>query len=228
MLRSLIPKAIGFRDIRGSYDRGSHPLHPEIRTQAVTHSPRHLLLDHIPPAQLSTKLTPSKASVSITPASDSTMLAQDELPLLRLPPELRNCIYRTLFNDAEISLIDTRIKAPGILLTCKQTHQESIGLFYNETTFTSRSFCDIETWLTGLPTEYLRLVRDVRCQTRRATQERTVEDLEFIALQLDGISYALVPEQAEALKSGATKASVWTRGGEMVWTSTPVLTYLQS
>jgi len=62
-------------------------------------------------------------------------------PLLSLPPELRNSIYRLVFkSEGEyIEIEPSHIhKHDGILQTCRQIREEGAAIFYAENTFISR------------------------------------------------------------------------------------------
>lgn len=69
---------------------------------------------------------------------------QSQSPLMRLPPELRTQIYRAAFQAGPKRLKSVRlhpcmwhtvVKAPGVVLACKQVHSEALALFYSCTTF---------------------------------------------------------------------------------------------
>ncbi|KAK5115630.1 hypothetical protein LTR85_009801 [Meristemomyces frigidus] len=98
------------------------------------------------------------------------MANQDQSPLLRLPPELRNRIYHLFFKDHEVQLarysdrpsLGCGHAAPGILLACHQTYDECIGIFYSASTFLAADKRDILAWLTLAPPKYMGLVRHIR------------------------------------------------------------------
>jgi hypothetical protein len=65
---------------------------------------------------------------------DTTINSCASAPLLRLPPEIRNIIYKcALYLDDGICEVDvaTGIPEPALLLTCKEIRREAIGIFYS-------------------------------------------------------------------------------------------------
>jgi hypothetical protein len=55
-------------------------------------------------------------------------------PLLNMPPELRNDIYRYALLGPEF-IVSNSFAEPSLLRTCKQIRTESLKLFYLETSF---------------------------------------------------------------------------------------------
>lgn len=58
-------------------------------------------------------------------------------PLLKLPPELRNRIYRyAIVQDEPIDVAETtKKKEPALLATCKEIREQALKMFYHENTF---------------------------------------------------------------------------------------------
>ncbi|PIA89163.1 hypothetical protein CB0940_06781 [Cercospora beticola] len=95
---------------------------------------------------------------------------------LRLPPELRNRIYEEAFNTT-VSFSQSYKRPPkwyknnGIVLACKQTYTDSIGLYYicHKFNFSSSGpeemakFCT--TWLRNIKGEYRKLIRHIELDT---------------------------------------------------------------
>jgi hypothetical protein len=111
-------------------------------------------------------------------------------PLTALPPELRNRIYALVFenhvSDAakgptihyEGSLTnDKRIAAstPGLILTCKQLHQEALGIFYTHAKF--QFFCleQLEMWQWRIGKPRTVLMRHVRIMNLASGREWSVK-----------------------------------------------------
>lgn len=58
------------------------------------------------------------------------------MELMSLPPELRNRIYRfAVVSSQKIDVSSSGIQEPDLLLACKQTRKEALGIFYSENTF---------------------------------------------------------------------------------------------
>ncbi|PPJ60718.1 hypothetical protein CBER1_03474 [Cercospora berteroae] len=95
---------------------------------------------------------------------------------LRLPPELCNRIYEEAFNTT-VTFSQSYNRPPkwhknnGIVLVCRQTHRESIGLYYICHTFNFSGsdnkdlakFCI--TWLRNIKGEHRKLIRHIELDT---------------------------------------------------------------
>lgn len=71
----------------------------------------------------------------MAPKSDeASAVDSNDYPLLNLPAELRNSIYELVFEDhgrVFTFVKRARTKAPGVLMACRQTYSEGVGLYYN-------------------------------------------------------------------------------------------------
>ncbi|SMQ53824.1 unnamed protein product [Zymoseptoria tritici ST99CH_1A5] len=84
---------------------------------------------------------------ALLPSSVSGPKQAQDSQLTSLAPELRNRIYALVFvgyiNDALANEKDARsttAATPGLILACKQFHQEALGIFYSHAGF---QFCDL-------------------------------------------------------------------------------------
>ena len=128
---------------------------------------------------------PTTASDSL--AHPSTHSATDSTcRLLKLPAELRNCIYRlALVQEGDIVYNKDGYARPAVLNTCKKIRSEALKIFYYENTFIStisnydvtavEKFYQLEvtigltsakvqtfTQVSGYPTSWARLLRWLR------------------------------------------------------------------
>lgn len=70
---------------------------------------------------------------SATTGSESAMT---DSPLMKLPPELRNRIYRyTVVGDSKIFVTHNGLREPELLHVCTQIRTEALGIFYSENVF---------------------------------------------------------------------------------------------
>lgn len=86
-------------------------------------------------------------------------MASSQSPFLNLPQEIRDMIYSLLISRETIYI--GRRKVPphhchGIILASKQTHRETIELFYRTSVFAiaSENVKDGLEWIVGLPDRY--------------------------------------------------------------------------
>ena len=98
---------------------------------------------------------PAKPKSKATKSANGGGDPQTASPLFSLPRELRDMIYEEAFRG-HVQDVDHHPNEsyPGILLACKQTHHETINLFYKRTTFecgTRRHGID---WFTHMPKKY--------------------------------------------------------------------------
>jgi len=95
----------------------------------------------------------------------------------KFPPELRNRIYHLAFSEPVYLLHSptctyerTHSATPGILLACRQIHQEAIGLYYNTSTFVavglgpSNTLRLLNMWLGWSPAKYDSVLTNVECR----------------------------------------------------------------
>ena len=69
-------------------------------------------------------------------ASDTMEWESEQPPLFRLPGELKNKIYRSvLVSDRSIEVDSSGLQEPALLLACKQSRREAMGIFYGENEF---------------------------------------------------------------------------------------------
>jgi hypothetical protein len=69
--------------------------------------------------------------------SSSAMEIVQDSPLLKLPAEIRNEIWRwTVVVPNQLAIYGDNPKQPAITRTCRQIRQESIGYFYRKNSFT--------------------------------------------------------------------------------------------
>lgn len=80
---------------------------------------------------------------------------------LDLPSELRNNIYEKAFEDI-VTIKGGKALAPGILLACKQVHDEAVMVFYESTTFYFVDFNDGKGWYTQIHNKYRDVVSKLR------------------------------------------------------------------
>lgn len=161
------------------------------------------------------------------------MTTQDQSLLMRLPPELRNRIYHQAFKGHETVLecaagtLRLRMpQAPGILLTCRQVHQEAVGIFYSTTAICSSTAWCIAKWLQGLPENRVDLLSDVRFDAVSGAEYKSTRRVIVSTAQgeLFVISWHL-KQWRKRLPEGALKARILLQSGESTWTSTPRETY---
>ncbi|KAF2773403.1 hypothetical protein EJ03DRAFT_371323 [Teratosphaeria nubilosa] len=77
-----------------------------------------------------------KTSKSRSRRAQSSVMEPTTSPLLDLPPELRNEIYRlVLVKDRQIRVTKRTATQPGITRVNRQTRQESLGIFLKENNF---------------------------------------------------------------------------------------------
>lgn len=104
-----------------------------------------------------------------TRSGRSTMpISSSPFPLLELPPELRNIIYRSaLIADEGIDIIKPR---HGLIEACQQTRNECAGLFFFENTFVcamqsggAAALKPIKHWLSRIGRENRQNLRNLRC-----------------------------------------------------------------
>ena len=119
--------------------------------------------------------------------------------------------------------------APGLLLACRQIHQEATSLYYHGTIFVGRSSGVLLKWLKMLPEEYARALQDVRLDAHgfistnfpswdKVLAARYTKDV--LARVID---VQLVEPHLEHLK-GRIRANVWTKS-RFQWTTVPVEAY---
>lgn len=86
----------------------------------------------------------AKAKLSATMTPDAgTSQSQMKSPILSLPPEMRNRIYRECVVEGVITLhsddmFDSLPVEPALLLTCRQIRKEALSIYYHENKF---EFC---------------------------------------------------------------------------------------
>lgn len=94
------------------------------------------------------------------------MADQSNSPFFKLPPELRNAIYGTVFQNHTIEVVsaERNLKAqpPGLLVACKQVYTEAVEIFYSAVIVEGRSAIDIFDWALLMPKRYYDLVPAVR------------------------------------------------------------------
>ncbi|KAK5136631.1 hypothetical protein LTR08_002645 [Meristemomyces frigidus] len=185
------------------------------------------------------------------------MAGQDQSPLMRLAPELRNRIYQMVFEDTEVVLPDASkshqggMRVPGILMACRQVHEEAVGLFYSNAVFTTSEHPRLLLWFDRLPLKYVMLLENVHydwatsCKWLGVKQrqhfakllaqaaENTLTRLNNILLSKATIKRARTTSGACNTNEGtlqhfAITGSVKTYTGETVWTGNSLETYLSS
>ena len=76
--------------------------------------------------------------------ADHTKPTQDSSSaLLTLPAELRNKIYDYALVEPDKIIVDEDLKLPGLLFTCRQTLQESLGIYYGNAFFLKIKDCNM-------------------------------------------------------------------------------------
>ncbi|KAK3066709.1 hypothetical protein LTR53_016828 [Teratosphaeriaceae sp. CCFEE 6253] len=140
--------------------------------------------------------------------------------LLDLPPELRNLIFETLFEDYIAEWTFGKFcKSPNILLACKRIYVEAISVFYCRATFRAQSLKLLESRL-----RRLRFTREggfiADWETTPRPKAVTIE--EFAECYLTSLRDLL--RQASSLKElkiRSLRASIRLPNSTLVWTSEP-------
>ncbi|CAK4034854.1 Hypothetical predicted protein [Lecanosticta acicola] len=105
-------------------------------------------------------------------------------PLLELPGEVRKRIWERVFAHHVVDLppapgnlngglphtLDPA--APAILLVCKQTHAEAIGVYYRLSDFRAPHDFPLRMYLRQLPVAYFHLVQNISIELGRAIPNR--------------------------------------------------------
>lgn len=106
--------------------------------------------------------------------SHSTVSNQHDSPLLRLPPELRNLIYKAIFYGYIRICITPRAdwihgQQPKVLflLTCRQIHHEASSIFYSTCTFDFKFLHTIETFASTAEPRCVRSISSIRVPVKR-------------------------------------------------------------
>jgi hypothetical protein len=112
---------------------------------------------------------------------------------MTLPGELRNHIYALVFRDHVQDNKkwrpdeDSVAKSAALILTCKQVHQEALGIFYAAAVFESNFVNTMEVWGSRIGKERARLIRHARIfsssslgKDRWFRRERLLHDRPFI------------------------------------------------
>lgn len=119
---------------------------------------------------------------------------------------------------------------PSLLLSCRQIYDEAVGIYYNIATFTGMSSAALTDWLEALPSRHVQALHDVRYHARAFCtavfgswdQKTAVGYAEDVLVQV--INKKLQSSSMDHVR-GRIKASVVTKGGEVVWTTTPKRTF---
>ncbi|KAK3110783.1 hypothetical protein LTR53_014580 [Teratosphaeriaceae sp. CCFEE 6253] len=157
--------------------------------------------------------------------------------LLDLPPELRNLIYETLFEDHIAEWTFGKFcKSPNILLACKRIYIEAISVFYCRATFRAQSLKLLESRLRRLRSCHRRMITRLDIDTQHSfTREggfiadwgttprpKVVTIEEFAECYLT--SFRDLLRQASSLKElkiRSLRASIRLPNSQLVWTSEP-------
>lgn len=99
--------------------------------------------------------------------------------LLNLPPELRNRIYHFALQDDISYILRETVKrkrlhtikptAPGLVLTCRQTHAEAIRMLYRQAHFTFDTADLLNKWTKKIGFQRLQLVKVLRIKSPAPT-----------------------------------------------------------
>ncbi|KAK4617792.1 hypothetical protein CLAFUW4_12040 [Fulvia fulva] len=101
---------------------------------------------------------------------------QPQTPLLSLPRELRDIIYTFALTSFPVNFnaSSTRSSLPGLLLTNRQLHAETLSLYYKLLVVTIHPYHDghFFRWLEKLPTERVALIQDMRMTLSKEGYDR--------------------------------------------------------
>jgi hypothetical protein len=98
-------------------------------------------------------------------AADPGTACVTQSKLLRLPGEIRNLIYKHLFETHE-PRIEPGYRLPGLLTTCRQIYLEATSLYYGLTpAFRCLHEASTVSWLRNLSRANLRLLRHLKYDT---------------------------------------------------------------
>lgn len=154
-------------------------------------------------------------------------------PLLRLPPELRDCIWHDVLTPqpSQPYRLENGHMEPALLSVSRQIRSESSGIFYGNNAFIFSDPRACVRRLTSISKDYIDLIRDLRFDTsetcadatswRTAVQETSVLDQrrKMGNLQEELLRCGLL------LQAGVLKCRVLLGSGE-VWTDDPMRTAL--
>lgn len=97
----------------------------------------------------------------------STMDPKTKSPFFSLPPEIQNEIYHPTFEGdlkkpIRLFMLSGTDPPPGIILACKQSRSEAIGMYYSSTTFQFQTIDSACAWLLNtLPKSYAALFQSI-------------------------------------------------------------------
>ncbi|KAK5720625.1 hypothetical protein LTR15_006585 [Elasticomyces elasticus] len=161
------------------------------------------------------------SSVSLQPRVDVPSL-------LTLPAEIRNLIYKFIFQGTHAPAHPRRA-TPAVLRVCRQLKGEASGIFYTNSSFDFHDFHVGVAWLVRLDPERRKVITEVRydCSDELCEQPKwwarmggegcvgLKEEARLDALR------ATLANRGIVLMTGVLKVGVRIRG-VLVWTSKPV------
>lgn len=158
--------------------------------------------------------------------------AQQNSPLLSLPAELRNSIYEYTFLLSPVELRPRkrpsnpkgRLTASGLLLACKQIHQEAMPIYYSATTFylDVAPVSRIAEWAKSIGPLRRQLIQDIHlaesldfAPPRDLIGRLGLDKAKELSSKVREITFRC------SLEQGALKCRCWVNGA--VWTEDPEL-----
>ena len=164
-------------------------------------------------------------------ASMAGSLEEQPSPLLRLPAELREHIYRyVLVNDEPIAIpsqswtlgFPLDPSDPPFTCTCRQIRSEALAIFYSENIFTDRLYgAGCEYWFLQLPPEKLGMLSEARIEMPygwcKPDHNQRALDTINAAIKATGVT----------MQPGALYVRIWPDGPDdtdhtcAVWSSSP-------
>ncbi|KAH9827937.1 hypothetical protein Tdes44962_MAKER02691 [Teratosphaeria destructans] len=151
---------------------------------------------------------------------------------LQLPPELRNSIYATIFEDTtcQLGVVRYRCSHPvAILLACKQTHFEAVGLFYHQAHFIATDYYTLRRCLLKIPVAKRSLSRRVGLHSldlRRGYDWGDLDQYAGIAeADIDRARHAFEADTRLQVRPSTIEASFLTPAGVESWSERPLLDF---
>ena len=116
---------------------------------------------------------------STSPAPEDGNVQQQASPFLRIAAELRNRIYEETFDTRVDLTTATPLKSGyGIVLACKQTHAEALGLYYSTHKFRFTEdlrLCFLDTrceqWIMNIGHKGMKLVKHIELDLTSMLEE---------------------------------------------------------
>jgi len=174
------------------------------------------------------------AKAQISALARHNIATQEDSPLLRLPPELRNLIYEHALHGTVVTLREHQLsKVPGVLLACKQTYGEATAIFYTTASFTVEDDWVMLHRLSRMPYRYQRLINTISILTtqkwrgiKHLSPEPPPDVLaEYAQEDIDAAKRTLRLDSSITIRPTVVQASIKTPSGKTVFSTTPKETY---